>query len=120
MPPVCRAICRAAVTKLWLNAFAGGAIERVVVPFGVTEIGDSAFSCCNSITAIELPEGLEKIGAYAFCGCEGLKEIKLPSGLKVIGEMAFTGCKGLGEVTVPPSVTEMHLNSFPKEVKVIS
>lgn len=44
-------------------------VTEVVIPHGVTEIGDSAFWLCKSLTSITLPEGVTEIGSSAFSGC---------------------------------------------------
>ena len=57
----------------------------VVVPDGVTSIGDSAFSRCKTLTSIVLPEGVTSIGDGAFWGCSNLTSIVLPEGVTSIG-----------------------------------
>ena len=46
------------------------------VPEGVTEIADSAFMDCQSLSAISLPSTLTKIGNYAFDNCSIKDEYK--------------------------------------------
>ena len=41
-------------------------VTEVVIPDGVTEIGDRAFYECESLTSITLPDGVTEIGKYAF------------------------------------------------------
>ncbi len=65
----------------------------VIVPEGVTRIGDVAFQGCTGLTAITLPESLTHIGYGAFRGCTGLTAITLPKGLVRIGKMDFSGDK---------------------------
>ena len=40
----------------------------VIVPEGVTRIGDVAFQGCTGLTAITLPKGLVRIGKMDFSG----------------------------------------------------
>ncbi len=61
----------------------------VVIPKGVTVIGEKAFRFCRSLTSVKLPDGLTSIGYYAFSGCSSLTDIYLPDGVKSIGENAF-------------------------------
>ena len=65
----------------------------VVVPAGVTSIGDMAFDGCSSLTSIELPAGVVSIGERAFFGCSRLASIVLPESVMNIEENAFEGCK---------------------------
>ena len=38
----------------------------VVIPEGVTSIGDCAFSGCSSLTSVVIPDGVTSIGNDAF------------------------------------------------------
>lgn len=72
-------------------------LERVVLPAGVTVIGDYAFSDCHALKEVVFSSGgqLVEIGANAFAGCWGLKEMEIPAGVKRIGDNAFANCTGL-------------------------
>ena len=69
----------------------------VIVPDGVTSIGDSAFSFCDSLTSIALPSSLISIGDDAFFDCGSLSSITIPESVVSIGKGAFYGCKGLAD-----------------------
>ena len=79
-------------------------IEEIIIPDGVTEIGDSAFAACTNVKEIKLPETLETIGSYAFGRCTGLESIKIPSKVKTIGREAFEYCSSLKEINLPESI----------------
>jgi hypothetical protein len=49
-----------------------GAGGDVAIPEGVTEIGDSTFEDCSSLTEITIPEGVTSIGGRAFLVGRGL------------------------------------------------
>ena len=51
---------------------------KVVIPEGITKIGDFAFSGCNNLTYIEIPASVKSIGYRAFANC-GAFEAKFVS-----------------------------------------
>lgn len=61
----------------------------VVIPDGVTEIGNRAFAFCTEVTSVHFPEGLVKIGDYAFQGCFMTRFLNLPSSVTYVGKDAF-------------------------------
>ncbi|MGI6689325.1 MAG: leucine-rich repeat domain-containing protein [Christensenellales bacterium] len=79
----------------------GSRAETCVVPEGILQIGDSAFSSCSSLTGITLPEGLQSIGNDAFFLCSSLTSIALPEGLQSIGNDAFSYCRNLTNIALP-------------------
>ena len=52
-------------------------LTSIVVPDGVTEIGERAFSGCSNLTSITIPNSITSIGEYAFYGCSSLKSVKV-------------------------------------------
>ena len=68
------------------------ALETIIFPTGLTEIGDRAFTNCSGLTSLEFPDSLTKIGDSAFSGCTGLTYISYGSGIDDIGGNAFGGC----------------------------
>lgn len=80
--------------------------ERVVLPDGLTHIGNSAFGWCIKLIAITLPDGLTHVGDEAFTACQNLSEITLPDSLTYIGKCVFgdnyTGeCYKLSHIYIP-------------------
>lgn len=82
------------------------------VPEGVTEIADSAFMDCQSLSAISLPSTLTKIGDYAFKRCESLQEITIPDSVTEIGQAAFWMCHSLTDVVLSRSLCEIDDEAF--------
>ena len=66
-----------------------------IIPEGITEICDYAFSGCEELEEIVIPNSVKTIGRAAFMGCTRLAYVTLPDGLKEIGDYAFTDCTGL-------------------------
>ncbi|MBP3694938.1 MAG: leucine-rich repeat protein [Thermoguttaceae bacterium] len=109
-----------------VTEYTGGA-EVLVIPDGVTRIGDGAFFFCedpfgekDSLKSVTLPESVMEIGSQAFIMCNDLKEFCVSPGnthFKSIDGSLFTadgktlihvpGGRKLTEYIVPDGVTEI-------------
>ena len=78
----------------------GNLVTELIIPDGVTSIGDYAFEGCTSLTSIMIPDSVTSIGDYAFEGCTSLTSIVIPDSVTSIGYVAFIGCTGLTSITV--------------------
>ena len=88
-------------------------VTSVVIPEGVTSIGDYAFSeNVPSLKHITFPSTLVSIGYDAFWSCEKLENFTLPSSLRTIGSGAFMFCDSLTSVTIPEGVTTIEGSAF--------
>ena len=91
----------------------GLSTEVFVVPEGVRDIDDDAFSECHKIKEIILPESVEFLGYDAFSCCSSLKKIRMPRHLSdCITENTFFGCSELEEITIPDGVRSIGANVF--------
>ena len=90
----------------------GKEVNDLVIPNGVTKIGDYAFAGYSGITSVTIPSSVTEIGGRAFKGCSGLTSITIPSSVKYIGKEAFAGCLGLTSITIPSSVEEIGTYAF--------
>ena len=84
----------------------------VVIPEGVTSIGDWAFWGCRSLTSVVIPDGVTSIGDSAFAGCSSLTSIVIPEGVTYIGREAFRYCSSLTSVVIPEGVTSINDGAF--------
>ena len=73
-------------------------ITDLVIPEGVTRIGDWAFYYCSGLTSVTIPSGVVTIGSNAFYSCSGLTSVTIPENVTGIGDWAFYNCSGLTEV----------------------
>ena len=76
-----------------------GKKKKVIIPAGVTSIGDEAFGFCRS-KSIVIPEGVTSIGDHAFYKCSSLTSITIPKRVTSIGEGVFEGCSKLESIAV--------------------
>ena len=56
----------------WKNHMERRNIQSITIPEGVTEVGERAFSQCESLEQLSLPSTLKTVGKYAFLSCPGL------------------------------------------------
>ena len=84
----------------------------MILPEGITSIGDDAFYNCSSLSDLNIPNGVTSIGHRAFCNCESLIEVVIPDGVTKILNSMFSGCSNLANVTIPASVTSIRAYAF--------
>ena len=82
------------------------------IPNGITAIGASAFSNCDSLERVLIPESVKKIGMSAFFSCKSLKNVKIPDGVVKIDASVFSFCDSLVSVEIPASVTTIGWDAF--------
>jgi len=87
-------------------------IQSIVIGNEVSNIGDWAFSDCNSLASITIPSGVKRIGAAAFSNCSSLISIIIPNGVERIGDRTFYRCRSLNSITIPESVTSIGDGAF--------
>lgn len=86
----------------------------LIIPEGVTWIGDQAFMGCVNLTGIlSLPSTLRGISYMAFEDCKFTCELLLPQNLNSLGFSAFRGCRGLyGNLILPEGLSEIEESVF--------
>jgi len=82
-------------------------IQKIVIEYGVTTIGDWAFYDCRSLTSIAIPESVTSIGCGTFQDCVGLTSVTIPESMTSIGDQAFSDCVGLKSMVIPDGVTSL-------------
>lgn len=111
-----------------------GHSRRVVVPEGVTELGDRVFAFREWINEIVLPSTLRRIGRRAFFNgafgrivipasvrevarrafenCKHLEEAVFEGEKIKLGKLVFAGCKRLRRVRLPDEVVLYDVSAF--------
>ena len=95
--------------KLYLNE---QLLTELIIPDGVTSIGDHAFAGCSLLTSIAIPNSVTRIGYGAFVGCSLLTSITIPDGVTSIEGRMFFNCTSLTSVVIPDSVTSIGAEAF--------
>lgn len=95
--------------KLYLN---GELITDLVIPEGVTRIGDYAFYCYDDLKSVTIPDSVTTIGDYAFAYCDALTTVTMGDGVTTIGGSAFSACSALTTITLGNGVTSIGVSAF--------
>ena len=100
------------VEEIGDEAFAETGIYQFVIPASVTELGEQAFSDCNSLRKIEISGKITYIGYRTFWSCDSLMEIVIPDSVSSIATEAFQDCGSLVKVTLGSGVMDINLWAF--------
>lgn len=109
----CHVIIPKGVTKIGDYAFNNyRETLSVVIPDGVRSIDMRAFNDCSGLVSVTIPKSVITIGNGAFKNCIGLVRVNIPDGVMIIGDEAFSGCNRLASVTLPDSVRAIGEEAF--------
>lgn len=81
----------------------------------VLYIAESAFGDCSSLTSVIIPQGITRIGDKTFSGCYNLTNIMLPKSIDEIDWYAFENCDSLTDIYYAGSEYEwsnIEIDSF--------
>ena len=89
-------------------------VTGIVLPNGITKVQNSNNTFCSfpNLQTIVIPEGVTSIGEEAFRECTNLTSITIPSSVTNIGSSAFYYCSSLTSITIPESVTGIDNYAF--------
>lgn len=89
-----------------------GNAENVVVPDGVSCVGDHAFGYCDGVKSVTLPDTVIEVQNYAFERCRVLERVTFPDGLQRLGKGVFSDCRSLASVELPPNIDHIGADIF--------
>ncbi len=97
----------------------GEPVTDIVIPDGITEIGNSQFSPLNTITSLHIPESVTRINKDAFYMLpqgagrnSNLKSVTIPVSVTHIGEKAFYECENLERIMILNPDCEILKDAF--------
>ncbi len=101
------------VIALPLGSFVGhGSLIHVSIPYGVTDIGESAFNGCMSLVSLIVPNSVNSIGTLACRFTVGLKIVSIPNSVVSIGATAFGYYLQIEKFIIPNTVTAIAVDTF--------
>ena len=101
------------ITTIGDDAFSyNTSLTSIKIPNTVTSIGKRAFQGCTNLTSIEIPDTVTYIGDYCFSGCNRLQKIKLSKKIQTINQRLLQGCSSLTEIEIPKGVKSIGYAAF--------
>ena len=82
-------------------AFAQSAIENIVLPNGITYLGELLFYRCENLKTVKIPNTVTCVRSYAFAYCTSLQSIIIPDSVDHFDEwLTFKDCMNLRSITI--------------------
>ena len=106
------------VTAIGNHAFMGSKIESVELPKTLTSIGYCSFSNCMNLRRLEIPEGVKEIQYGAFSCCKNLEYISIPTTVASLKGDLFSHCTGLKTIVVPLHLVNQAASETPSSANI--
>ena len=100
------------ITEIVNSAFSKSNITAITIPNSVTGIGSSCFWGCSSLTDITIPDSVTGIGSYCFQSCYGLTSVTIGTGVTWLNDYCFRDCSGLTSIAIPDGITSLGYSCF--------
>lgn len=73
----------------------------------------------SAIQTLVLPSYLYNIGNYAFYGCSALTNVTIPASVKTIGDHAFDGCTSMASLEIEGEVEAIGEGAIAEEAQIV-
>lgn len=101
------------ITKIGNFAFANyPELKNIILSDTIDSIDSSAFYYNNNLKSITLSKNLTLISDRAFRDCHSLAEINIISKIEKIGDYAFQGCVSLEKINLPKTLGVISSTAF--------
>lgn len=90
------------------------AFQEIVLPWGIQEIGEYAFSNCSALECISIPGSIKTIPTGVFDGCIALRAIELHSGIESVNITGWTDLPSLKSVVSAPTIKDFIIQDTPE------
>ncbi len=91
-------------------------ITDLIIPDGVTKIGNYAFYGCSGLTAVTIPSSVTSIGNNSFSNCTNLLSVTINGNISNIGKNIFSGCSNLNNVYWNVPNADISESLFPTNI----
>lgn len=91
---------------------ADDSLMSIVIPNGVTNIGEASFRTCTGLTNLVIPDSVISIDDWAFYWCRNLRALTIGSGVKSVGYSAFRACDALLSLELDNGITDIKEAAF--------
>ncbi|MBR5331866.1 MAG: leucine-rich repeat domain-containing protein [Muribaculaceae bacterium] len=99
--------------RIEMAAFHGsGELKKAMLPNSCLELGDFAFSMCDSLKELRLPEGIKRIPNNFTSFCNVLEKVDIPENVEIIDENAFQWCFALKNIKFPVGLKTIGHTAF--------
>lgn len=99
--------------RIEMAAFHGsGELKKAILPNSCLELGDFAFSMCDSLKELRLPEGIKRIPNNFTSFCNVLEKVDIPENVEIIDENAFQWCFALKNIKFPVGLKTIGHTAF--------
>ncbi|MDE6006966.1 MAG: leucine-rich repeat protein [Muribaculaceae bacterium] len=101
------------VTNLYNNLLDGcTGIASISLPNTLESINGYAFRNCTKLSEIVVPEGVTTVGEHCFENCTSLTSVSLPTTLKILENHLFNNCNKLESFVFQPTMETVKEHCF--------